>query len=634
MVSTTFVDQVTPIVAAWANDVNAATYAGTGGSLGQPFNVGATGSVATTLQAKVKERVSVLDFGAVGDGVTNNYAAFTNAIAYCKSIGAELYIPHGNYVIDTTVGSLILEFINIKGEGVTNCSATPGTAGSVLSITGTANSPFKMKRGVTLDGIAIYYPNQVDSATPVVYPPTISVDITDGPVNFCYVKNCTVFNAYRFFVDTDATGSIGHVIFDKNVIYGILTCFEFANSVEVVKFTDNNFTFGHWLAATEGGCRGYTRANGTIMQWTRSDGFIFTGNLCFGYLNGISFATSASLCQLINIESNLFDQVRNGIVASGTGNLSGTQIVGNSFISYNSQNTALSGHAINISTTGVVAEETLMVSGNNFSTCTQDQIITTGTAVRSLTFSSNSFTAWATYAVSGSYGALNITGASTSYVATGNTFLSQVATYAAGILGACVYAVLSGNLFGGCSAAINASFVSLVTNGNISYGTSGATTDLISANDVYQVDNLWDKPSGKTTRTAFRAYQTASQTTSGTTPLTLAFAATLYNRGTNFTSTTFTAPKAGRYRFEFAIFHDNTGTAGDRFTISLTTVSSGISSLSYKMIADYNSITGATEFQMPALDTLTLVVTRVGGTGVLNTANDGNSNWLCGSLIE
>lgn len=46
--------------------------------------------------------VSVLDFGAVGDGKTINTVAFQNAIFYLKSFadkgGAQLYVPAGKWL--------------------------------------------------------------------------------------------------------------------------------------------------------------------------------------------------------------------------------------------------------------------------------------------------------------------------------------------------------------------------------------------------------------------------------------------------------------------------------------------------------------------------------------------------------
>ena len=58
-----------------------------------------TGSVATNVEAKLAQTVSVVDFGAVGDGVTNASSAFTAALTASKSIS----IPSGDYLLSSSV---------------------------------------------------------------------------------------------------------------------------------------------------------------------------------------------------------------------------------------------------------------------------------------------------------------------------------------------------------------------------------------------------------------------------------------------------------------------------------------------------------------------------------------------------
>lgn len=58
-----------------------------------------TGAVATTVQSKLRESVSVKDFGAVGDGVTDDYPAIQAALLAAQ--GKTLYIPSGTYKLAT-----------------------------------------------------------------------------------------------------------------------------------------------------------------------------------------------------------------------------------------------------------------------------------------------------------------------------------------------------------------------------------------------------------------------------------------------------------------------------------------------------------------------------------------------------
>jgi hypothetical protein len=63
------------------------------------YTQGGSGSVQTTVQAKLQESVSVKDFGATGDGVTDDTAAFVAALAAADYI----HVPDGTYLIGTNL---------------------------------------------------------------------------------------------------------------------------------------------------------------------------------------------------------------------------------------------------------------------------------------------------------------------------------------------------------------------------------------------------------------------------------------------------------------------------------------------------------------------------------------------------
>ena len=78
--------------------------------------------------------ISVRDFGAVGDGVTDNLNAFRNAVAYIDSIGGgTLFVPSGNYAFD------IIHFGAYNfAKSIQLCSniSIVMTAGTTLSVLG------------------------------------------------------------------------------------------------------------------------------------------------------------------------------------------------------------------------------------------------------------------------------------------------------------------------------------------------------------------------------------------------------------------------------------------------------------------------------------------------------------------
>jgi hypothetical protein len=99
------------------------TLAGPTGSSLVGYNEGDGGAVTRTVQSKFQESISVKDFGAKGDGITNDSVACQNAWnAIAAQGGGTLYFPTGTYLINITGTGL--DGVSIRGEGIgtTICS--------------------------------------------------------------------------------------------------------------------------------------------------------------------------------------------------------------------------------------------------------------------------------------------------------------------------------------------------------------------------------------------------------------------------------------------------------------------------------------------------------------------------------
>ena len=116
------------------------------------FTSSGTGGSERTLQAKLEDTVSVEDFGAVGDGVTDDTAAIKNAIAafgYVYGTRGKTY----KITSEITINAGIKEGFNLNGSTV-DCDAITGNA---FLITGTgAEQQYTSKLFNTISNGVIY----------------------------------------------------------------------------------------------------------------------------------------------------------------------------------------------------------------------------------------------------------------------------------------------------------------------------------------------------------------------------------------------------------------------------------------------------------------------------------------------
>lgn len=138
-------------------NINAiATYTGTG-----------TGAVSRLVSSKLGDFVSVKDFGAKGDGVTDDTAAFQAAAANKILNTTDFNIPIGIYPLEAQVS--VTAYNNICGSGDTSqVKVSTGTAFAFTSQSGVFDDHphnFAEKMRITGNGIFAAYPNAQTGTT-------------------------------------------------------------------------------------------------------------------------------------------------------------------------------------------------------------------------------------------------------------------------------------------------------------------------------------------------------------------------------------------------------------------------------------------------------------------------------------
>ena len=203
MSDTTFVNKQTIIEATWCQDVNDLRYkepSDGGGAAALPIGNGRT-------QAdKNAEFVSVKDFGAVGDGVTDDTAAIQAAItSVCTLYGKSLYFPPGTYIISDQITIPFSTGWRIFGAS---------RASTIINQT-TNNKPIfrfaaALTHSWTIETLSFDYSVQQGPSNTLAIPIYFALDSGDGPSGYFNFKitDCSFSNCFRAIASRGDSGSI------------------------------------------------------------------------------------------------------------------------------------------------------------------------------------------------------------------------------------------------------------------------------------------------------------------------------------------------------------------------------------------------------------------------------------------
>jgi parallel beta-helix repeat protein len=310
---------------------------------------GGSGAVATTVQAKLRQTVSVMDFGATGDGTTDDTAAIQAAV---NSLTAGVVVfPVGTYLISAKI--ILKSNVSMSGLGATITYTTP-----YADDTGMFDDNSSAVENITIEGF-VFDGNGTWTNTPFANPygGGNSVGFTNGQ------RGVALFNA-----------SSKKITINNNTFTGLEQGI-YTGACEDILINGNIFdTIG--TAAVNTSCTYSTISNNVIRS--------VLGNLTNAgvtnvdqsiYADGIYFYSA----QTVSVTGNVIeDCVRIGVVLEGDAVTlcSNISISGNSLKNFNScrgteYNAAIWAESGKIdytcSATGNVCDNTGAIAGTNAS---------------------------------------------------------------------------------------------------------------------------------------------------------------------------------------------------------------------------------------------------------------------------
>ena len=167
-------------------EINTDLAASTGATLVGTIQSG-TGAVARTVDAKLKETVSVKDFGAVGNGIADDTVAINLAIdALNAGTMSGLFFPAGSYVISSALNTITRSGISIYGDGPRQSKILQSTNSNTFTLSSTTPATTRLS-DFTLENIGIVQSNSA---------PTSGVALTLIRVDRSYFSNIDIRNVF------------------------------------------------------------------------------------------------------------------------------------------------------------------------------------------------------------------------------------------------------------------------------------------------------------------------------------------------------------------------------------------------------------------------------------------------------
>jgi hypothetical protein len=247
-----------------------------------------TGAVATDVQSKLREFVSVKDFGAVGDGVTDDTAAIQAAHDSLPSSGGRIELSQGTYVISSVTFTKPVE---LRGKG--------RKASIIKSNSATLDTVISSAQGFKVSGVGF--------------------DCSTVKTSGAYIKatgwHSVVDNVEfsKFYIGLDADGVIGLNVSNINAIDGVSGSVS-ANGA-IIRIGETSYCGGVNIKNVEADVNVVANqpTHGILLRYV--DVVTIDGALIIHHTNALKIAPkSGQFSALVHVSNSDFDTSQRGIL--------------------------------------------------------------------------------------------------------------------------------------------------------------------------------------------------------------------------------------------------------------------------------------------------------------------------------
>lgn len=445
---------------------------------------------------------------------TDSTAGIAAAIAWAQTNKEVLWFPAGLYWLASSSTAIALRDVSLMGPGNGNAAGQHYT-GAVLMVSNQASSQFTLSANVVWDGLTVFYPAQAGlTPTPIVYPYLFECATTPQACVTTTFSNFNFINPYILLGVTSTTSpsAIGRVSFTSGWGYCVFSCFYMlAGGADVLNIgRETYWAQGAYPDSSTGNAYlpKWTSLNGEWLHvdvgaatYNSVDGVIINPYIIHGYryvVRVISGLLSAS------ITPNYADGTPTVLSVEGVSGYNGTVTIPGWIYGHHQYDSTLLPNTFQFSCAGGVGVDINIVG--NYSKYSGGNFIdnTTGSCINSLNVVGNLIHNFGASDTVGSYYGIKLVGSGTRAVNISSNVFDVVnhpgSTHRPVYMAHCNgVANIAGNTFRNglnmvTDACTETSNAQLIVSGNVSSGTSAATSMLVSnVHSPLVINNLWDK---------------------------------------------------------------------------------------------------------------------------------------------